>query len=1088
MHGRTRLILSLGLGLLLLAAAILAAPAEARSPRPDSLDLPPPGDAERIVLELPADLPPAFDVGIVLDGEPATLSMWRHDLRAPGFRVRAWYSDGRTVALPAPPIATYRGRLVGKDGSAVVGHLTDDGLHATIVVEDSTQWQLRPAGPLKQHALWRGAVDVPAGCPGGLGTAVAATGPLPESGSTTQHLAQIAFDADFEYYQLKGSSVPNVVSAIEAILNQVDFFYARDVLITYTLTDTIVRTALFYTPTGGGDLLDQFRAEWNTNQTAIVRDMAHLMTNKNNIEFGGLAWVGAVCNDIAYGWSLDSAGIVGHEVGHNWGAGHCADPAPCNNMCGACLNVAPVTKGIISAYRDSRTCIDEVGGHATPLPPYAHPDETDLTRDDVAAGAIRTFDVLANDHDGNFDTLSLDGFDTVSDNNGSIALSAGTGAGGADELVWTAPATVFPGDDAFAYSVGDGTGFATTGDVLLRVSEPTLAGFWKFDDGLGTEAIDSSGWNRTGVVEGAALWVPSPRGGALTFDGIDDAVVAPAMARSTTSATISGWVYRNGSQAAWAGILFSRGGATVAGLHFGTANELRYTWNNDGATYNWNSGLVVPDQRWSFVALVVEPAQATMWLDSGLGLTSAVNPIAHASEEFDAAITIGQDPNSTFRRFAGFLDEIQFYDHAFDATQVAALRDLGAKAHAPNPPDGGLLLRDVAELTWSAALNAISHDVYLGTDYLSVRDATTGSPEFRGNSATAVHVPALAVPDGTILYWRVDERSAGADTIKGDVWIFTTGSANHRWPLDESNGTGAVDVEGSRHGTYAGAPILAQSPARADLGASVYFDGIDDRVEIPTLNLLTDTLTITAWIRRDGAQSAFDGLVFSRGGNTTAGLNLGNANELRYHWNNGQWDWDSGLIVPDDTWVFVALVVEPQRATIYLGNTATLQNAIHVANHGIEEFDGLLQIGRDPTGGRQFKGWIDDVRLYKSALSSTDIAGLHAAVNAAGSVPQLTVQQLAGGDLQLDWLPACSGGSDYAVYEGSLGDFAGHVPLTCSTGAALSTIVTPGSGSHYYLVAPIEGNREGGYGADGTGTPRPASPSACRPSFATNCP
>ena len=46
------------------------------------------------------------------------------------------------------------------------------------------------------------------------------------------------------------------------------------------------------------------------------------------------------------------------------------------------------------------------------------------------------------------------------------------------------------------------------------------------------------------------------------------------------------------------------------------------------------------------------------------------------------------------------------------------------------------------------------------------------------------------------------------------------------------------------------------------------------------------------------------------------GQPCGNADELRYHWNDGYWDWDSGLVLPDAEWVFVALVLEPTRATM----------------------------------------------------------------------------------------------------------------------------------------------------------------------------
>jgi hypothetical protein len=138
------------------------------------------------------------------------------------------------------------------------------------------------------------------------------------------------------------------------------------------------------------------------------------------------------------------------------------------------------------------------------------------------------------------------------------------------------------------------------------------------------------------------------------------------------------------------------------------------------------------------------------------------------------------------------------------------------------------------------------------------------------------------------------------------------------------------------------------------------------------MNLDTDTITISAWIRRLGVQSDWAGVVFSRSGSTVAGLNFGNDHELRYHWNDGQWGWNSGLIVPDGQWVHVALVVEPTQATIYLNGEAS----VHTAGHGKEEFNGLTRIGRDRSG-RSFKGDIDDVAIWNRALPPGQIAHLY---------------------------------------------------------------------------------------------------------------
>ena len=131
----------------------------------------------------------------------------------------------------------------------------------------------------------------------------------------------------------------------------------------------------------------------------------------------------------------------------------------------------------------------------------------------------------------------------------------------------------------------------------------------------GPTAYDSAGsFNGTGE-GGIAFGVPGVTNAPFTgfeannlagqFNGTDSDVAIPALNLNTNAVTITGWIKRSGTQTSWSGIVFCRSGTTVSGLHFGTANELRYTWNNSGGTYNWNSGLVPPDGVWTFVALAV---------------------------------------------------------------------------------------------------------------------------------------------------------------------------------------------------------------------------------------------------------------------------------------------------------------------------------------------------------------------------------------------------------------------------------------------------------------------------------------------------
>jgi hypothetical protein len=174
--------------------------------------------------------------------------------------------------------------------------------------------------------------------------------------------------------------------------------------------------------------------------------------------------------------------------------------------------------------------------------------------------------------------------------------------------------------------------------------------------------------------------------------------------------------------------------------------------------------------------------------------------------------------------------------------------------------------------------------------------------------------------------------------------------------------------------------LLGQPGASSQTGTSVTFDGVFDRVSVPALGIPSDELTISCWVRRDGPQDAFSGLVFTRDGSSTTGLNVGDHDELRYHWNDGQWWWDSGLVLPDGEWVFVALVVEPQRATLWMGQAGLLVSAVNEAGHGAEELDGTWRFMRDPGNtARTFGGGLDDVRIWRHALSAQDVAALHEA-------------------------------------------------------------------------------------------------------------
>ena len=94
-----------------------------------------------------------------------------------------------------------------------------------------------------------------------------------------------------------------------------------------------------------------------------------------------------------------------------------------------------------------------------------------------------------------------------------------------------------------------------------------------------------------------------------------------------------------------------------------------------------------------------------------------------------------------------------------------------------------------------------------------------------------------------------------------------------------------------------------------------------------------------------------------------------------------------------------------------------------------------------------------------------------------------------GSDLVLSWGRGCSAtDADSEIYEGVIGTFSSHVPVTCATGGALTWTLTPAAGDRYYLVVPTNLSGEGSYGLDGAGLQRPASLSECRAQSIAACP
>lgn len=99
-------------------------------------------------------------------------------------------------------------------------------------------------------------------------------------------------------------------------------------------------------------------------------------------------------------------------------------------------------------------------------------------------------------------------------------------------------------------------------------------------------------------------------------------------------------------------------------------------------------------------------------------------------------------------------------------------------AFNPEPVDGGLFVDPNTSLSWSRGAGALTHYVYFGDNFESVRDATTSSPEYKGMKVgnTTTWDPPDTLELNKTYYWRIDEQTSGGTLNQGSVWSFTTTS------------------------------------------------------------------------------------------------------------------------------------------------------------------------------------------------------------------------------------------------------------------------------------------------------------------------
>jgi len=380
----------------------------------------------------------------------------------------------------------------------------------------------------------------------------------------------------------------------------------------------------------------------------------------------------------------------------------------------------------------------------------------------------------------------------------------------------------------------------------------------------------------------------------------------------------------------------------------------------------------------------------------------------------------------------------------------------------------GVYVYDPTAATWSEFMNGLPADtkaLEMKPFYAAgkLRLATTG----RGIWETPLF--AQSVPDAmpmtlTDTLYSVNDtvrfESYSVINLEGAQWQWTI-TPEPRWisskaarnPKVVFGSKGSYDVTlsitdalGRTSSRTIPAMVTFADPATPDALAGKAMDCTKsgEYAQTDDLGITTNVLTITAWVKPDGIQPDYSAIVMNNV--TAAGFNFrGGNNTLGYHWPGGAWYWDSHLIVPAGQWSYVAMVANGSSMTVYVNgigakHTVNLQR-VNIGTMNIGNYMGW--------GDRNFKGQIDEVCIWKRALSQEEIREMQNLIKPSGTGdPDLT------GYYQFNE----SGGAVFNRADDGIGSLMGETKRVASTAP-----VGPGTSSRLSL------NSSGTYDFAGTG-------------------
>ncbi|MEX0786480.1 MAG: flexitail domain-containing putative surface protein [Dehalococcoidia bacterium] len=264
--------------------------------------------------------------------------------------------------------------------------------------------------------------------------------------------------------------------------------------------------------------------------------------------------------------------------------------------------------------------------------------------------------------------------------------AAGTTYDGATPAL-TAATPITPGEHSLYFSIFDqgdaiydsavfidNLRLGTVGNVATDcvpgavVIPGSLVGHWKFNEGAGSTAADSSGNGNDGTLVNGPTWVSGVAGYALEFDGFDDFVQVPDAASLDIAGpfTLMAWVNPDSDVGCYESFINKYLNYALQTCYL---NRLRMISSGVGDIESPDNTLV--PNVWQHVAGTWDGTSMRLYRN---GVEVASTNVGTATPAVsDNALMIGmEDLFGGWEFFGGSIDEVKIFDGALDAAEIAS--------------------------------------------------------------------------------------------------------------------------------------------------------------------------------------------------------------------------------------------------------------------------------------------------------------------------------------------------------------------------------------------------------------------------------